>query len=151
MALAVCISAGAVWTAHAGELSLEIGSPVATRDFRAKAAVFAVRSKGCADLASFKLSGAAEGVVSGDRQTVPLKRILAMPTAGVFAVVREWPLEGAWVVSLVAECGEATAGALVPVGERTFVRETAKFFPRAATSEEIEAGLRGQSRSVTVP
>ena len=142
LALAVYVGAGCVWPALAAEFSLEIGSPVAAGDFRAKAAVFAVRSKGCAEPASLKLSGAAEGLVDGERRTVPLVRIVSMPAPGVFAVVREWPLEGSWVISLVGECGQAKAGALVPVGEKTFLRESSKFFPRAATSEEIEVALK---------
>ena len=129
--------------------SLDIGSAVATGSFRAKAAVFAVRSKGCADLASFKLSGAAEGLVNGQRQTVPLANIPAMPTPGVFAIPYQWPREGVWVVSLTGRCGEAAAGALVPIGRNTFERESSQFFPRAATSEEIEASLQALSKPLS--
>jgi hypothetical protein len=133
----------------AEDFSLAIGSPVAAGDFRAKAAVLAVRSRGCADPADLELSGAAEGLTGGRRQTVPLTHIIAMPAPGVFAVPHEWPREGAWVVHLIGRCGEATAGALVPIGRKTFLRESSKFFPRAAAGEEIEAALEALTKALS--
>jgi hypothetical protein len=135
-------------TARGEEFSLAIGSPVAAGNFRAKAAVFAVRSKGCAEPAKAEVSGAAEGLVGGERRTLPLARILAMPTPGVFTVSQEWPPEGAWVVNLTARCDVAAAGALVPIGPKGFERESSKFFSRPAGKQEIEAAVQAHADSV---
>jgi hypothetical protein len=142
LVLTACLSLLCAQALPAQEFSLEIGSPVAAANFRAKMAVFAVRSKGCSEPAKAEVSGTAEGLVNGERRAVPLLHILAMPTPGVFTVSQEWGPEGAWVVNLTARCDEAKAGALVPIGPKGFLRESAKFYPRAAEKQEIETALK---------
>jgi hypothetical protein len=148
VALAACLSLACAQAALAEEFSLDIGSPVAAGSFRAKTAVFAVRSKGCAEAAKAELSGTAEGLAGGERRTVALLRIVAMPTPGVFTVSQEWGPEGIWVVSLTGRCDAATAGALVPVGPKGFVRESSQFFSRSANKEEIEAALQSHAEKL---
>jgi hypothetical protein len=128
-------------------LFADIGSAVAAGNFRAKNALFAVRSKGCAQPGKTELRGTAEGLVDGERRTVQLKHVTAMPTPGVFTVVQEWPPMGVWVVNLIAQCGESTASALVPIGPKGFVRESSKFFARPAAHEEITESLQGLAAS----
>src|SRR5579864_7752201 len=118
-----------------------IGNPVASQDFQAKAAAFVFRTEGCAEPAKSQISGTAEGVVKGARRSVALK-VMATSKPGVYAVYHTWPGEGDWVVSLKGTCASASAGAIVPIGPRGFVRESAKFFPRAATDAEIDASLK---------
>jgi len=121
----------------------EIGNPVAAQDFVAKTAAFAFRTEGCADPAKAQVSATAEGLVRGERRSAEAK-IATMRRPGVYAVYQtgEWGNEGRWVVVLKGVCGKETAGAIVPMGRRDFVRESAKFFPRAATAAEIEASLK---------
>jgi hypothetical protein len=45
------------------------------------------------------LSGTAEGLVNGARRSVPLK-LEATSTPGVFAVRKQWPSEGTWVLKV---------------------------------------------------
>jgi hypothetical protein len=45
-------------------------------------------------------------------------------------------------VNLRGACAGETAGALVPIGPKGFIRESSKFFPRPATGAEIEAALK---------
>jgi hypothetical protein len=45
-------------------------------------------------------------------------------------------------VNLKGTCGGASAGAIIPVGPRGFVRESSKFFSRPATEAEIESSLK---------
>jgi hypothetical protein len=142
MTLAMYLVLTCAQALRAGEFSLAIGPPVAAGSFRAKAAVFAVRSKGCAEPSGLELSGTAEGLLHGERRSIPLQRILAMPAPGVYTVSQEWGPPGAWVVSLTGRCGQATAGALVPIGEKGFLRESLKFFPHPAANEEIDEALR---------
>jgi len=118
-----------------------IGSPVASQDFQAKTAAFVFRTDGCADPAKPQIAGTAEGLVKGARQSVTLK-VVASSKPGVYAVFQNWPAEGVWVVNLKGACGTANAGAIVPVGPKGFIRESSKFFARAATDAEINDSLK---------
>jgi hypothetical protein len=130
--------------AFAEGFTFTIGSPVASQDFRAKAAAFVFRTDGCAEPAKAQISGTAEGLVKGVRRSMALK---VMPAAkpGIYAVFQNWPGEGDWIVNLRGVCTSETAGALVPMGPKGFIRESAKFFPRAATNAEVEASLKALS------
>ena len=118
-----------------------IGNPVASQDFRVKAAAFVFRTGGCAEPAKPQIGGTAEGLVNGGRRSVPLK---VAPTSkpGVYAVYQNWPAEGSWVVNLKGTCASATAGAIVPIGPNGFIRESSRFLNRPATDAEIDASLR---------
>ena len=64
----------------------------------------------------------------------------------MYAVNQDWPAEGAWIVNLKGFCDRANTGALVPIGPHGFIRESAKFFPRAATDAEIETSLKALAK-----
>jgi hypothetical protein len=128
--------------ALAAGFTFSIGSPVAAQDFRAsKTAAFVFRTEGCADPAKPQITGTAEGLVKGVRQSVTLK-LVETSKPGVYAVNQNWPAEGAWVVALKGMCADANAGAIVPIGPNGFIRESSKFFPRPATNAEIETSLK---------
>jgi hypothetical protein len=127
--------------ALADGFTFTLGSPVAAEDFRAKGATFVFRTEGCAEPAKSQINGTAEGIVKGARRSVALK-VAALSKPGVYAVYQNWPAEGEWVVNLKGTCGEANAGAVVPIGPKGFIRESSKFFPRPATDAEIEASLK---------
>jgi hypothetical protein len=143
LGIAACLMAA---LAFAEEFSFTIGSPVAAQDFRAKTAAFVFRTQGCPDPSKAQISASAEGLVKGARRSVALK-VDAMSRPGVYAVYQSWPSGGQWVVNLRGTCNDANAGAIVPIGPKGFVRESAKFFPRAATHVEIEASLKALSQS----
>jgi hypothetical protein len=121
-----------------------LGSPVAAQDFQFKSAAFVFRTEGCAAPEKPQLSGAAEGLVAGARRSVAL-RVMTTAKAGVYAIGQSWPPEGKWVVVLKGTCGTQSAGAVVPMGPKGFVRESAKFFPRAPGEADIEASLKALS------
>jgi hypothetical protein len=131
--------------AVADGFTFTIGSPVAAQDYQAKTAAFVFRTEGCAEPATSQIGGTAEGLVNGGRRSVALK-VMAMSRPGVYAVPQNWPAEGDWVVILNGACASASAGAIVPIGPRGFVRESSKFFRRPVTSPEIETALRELSR-----
>jgi len=137
----VIVAMTAAASAHASGFTFTLGSPVAAHDYRAKTAAFVFRTEGCADTAKAEISATAEGLLKGSRRSAPLK-VMPMQSSGVYAVYQSWPGEGAWVVNLRGACGDANAGAIVPIGPKGFIRESAKFFPRAATNAEIEASLK---------
>jgi hypothetical protein len=127
--------------AFAEGFTFTIASPVAARDFQVKSAAFVFRTEGCADPAKAQIDAIAEGRTKGVRRSVPLK---VVPTSkpGVFALYQGWPAEGEWVVNLKGVCANASAGAIIPIGPKGFIRESSKFYPRAATDAEIETALK---------
>ncbi len=139
LGIAVCVLAT---LALGQEFKFTIGSPVASQDFQAKGAAFVFRTEGCAEPAKSQIGGTAEGLVKGARRSVALKVMAAASKPGVYAVYQSWPAEGDWVVNLKGTCASASAGALIPVGPKGFVRESSKFFKRAATASEIDAALK---------
>lgn len=134
-------AACAVAVALAEGFTFTIGSPVASQDFRSKAAAFVFRTDGCADPTKSHISGSAEGFTKGARQSVALK-IMATPRPGVYAVYQTWPAEGKWVVNLKGTCNDSNAGAIIPIGANGFIRDSSRFFARPATDAEIEASLQ---------
>jgi hypothetical protein len=136
-------------SAFAGDFKLAIGNPIAAtipgadtaRASKVKGAVFAIRTEGCADPAKAQITGTAEGLVNGMRQSVAL-RLVPGGTPGVYVVSQEWPPQGAWVVSLNGSCEAAKAGALVPIGPQGYLRESSKFFPRSTTEADINVSLK---------
>jgi hypothetical protein len=130
----------AAW-AHPGTFAFTIGNPVASQDFHFKTAAFVFRTESCADPAKAQISASAEGIVKGARQSVALK-VMTASKPGVYAVTQSWPAEGDWVVSLRGTCGSASAGAIVPMGPKGFLRESLEFYARPVTDAEIDASLK---------
>lgn len=131
--------------AAAQGFSFTIGSPVASQDFQFKSAPFVFRTEGCADSAKLQISASAEGIVKGARRSVTLK-VSPGSKPGIYGVNQTWPAEGQWVVILKGACSALTTSAIVPIGPKGFIRESSKFFSRAATEGEIEASLRTLSQ-----
>jgi hypothetical protein len=125
-------------TVLAEGFSFTIGNPVAAQDFRAKGAAFVFRTEGCSQSPS--VTATAEGLTNQRRSSVAL-RIAPLAAPGVFAVYRNWPVEGQWVVNLVGTCGTAAAGAIVAVGPQGLLREQSTFFPHRPSAAEIDKAL----------
>jgi hypothetical protein len=143
--LRICIAACAVTALALAEgFTFSIGSPVASQDFHMKAAAFVFRTEGCAEPAKAQIAATAEGLVKGARRSVVLK-IVAGTKPNIYGIYQNWPAEGDWVVSLKGTCGNASAGAIVPIGPKGFIRESSKFFPRPATDIEISDSLKALS------
>jgi hypothetical protein len=125
----------------AQEFSIQIAGPVAAQNYQVKSSAFVFRTTGCAEPAKPVVTAKAEGKVSGERRSIPLK-VAQVPTPGVYAVFRQWPAEGTWIVNITGYCGSASTAALVATSAKGFVRESSKFFPRSATESEIESALK---------
>ncbi|HWW88652.1 MAG TPA: hypothetical protein VNZ26_33890 [Vicinamibacterales bacterium] len=141
-----------VMTAVVGAIGLAegfgftIASPVAAQDFQVKSAAFVFRAERCAQPTQLEVSGTAEGLVDGRRQSVAVK-VMTSSKPGVYAVPPSWPAHGNWVVSLKGTCAGERAGAIVPIGDQGFIRESTKFFSRPATDAEIGEALTALARS----
>lgn len=129
---------------------LEIGPPIAagtgtpiTKQFKNKV-VLAVRPRVCDNLSSVQISGTAEGLVNGARQSLPLELIPVNPSEGIYAVRRQWPENGHWVLQLNGTCPnpKASASTLVPMNGFTFIREKTRVLREPATRQQVEALLK---------
>ena len=140
-ALLTAVLVGTVSTiALAEEFRLGIGPAIAGAPKGAKKGFMAVRVEGCPDPSRASISGTAEGLVGGRRQTVPLNLIGLSP--GVYSVPHNWSQDGTWVLHFSGSYQNLKASALVPIGPSGFMREPSKFLPRPATAAEVDAALR---------
>jgi hypothetical protein len=143
-------AASLVATVSAGTMfRLEVGPPVAAgTNYKLKGAVFVVRALVCDDLEGARVTATAEGIVNGSRQSVPL-RLLPVNTPGVYAVERQWPVDGHWVVHLEGTCPspKAAASTIVPMRQSTFIREKTKVMVEPATRKQIDAALADLQRT----
>lgn len=129
----------------AQDFSIQIASPVAAQSHQMKRSAFVFRTVGCAD-AKPEVSATAEGRVEGQRRSVPLK-VVPAPTANVFAISREWPNQGVWIVNIKARCASRAAGALVATDAKGIVRESSTILDHTATEAEIEASLNSGKKT----
>src|SRR4030095_9930781 len=90
-----------VTAANAGTMfRLEIGPPIAAGNLKDlkkadKKAVLAVRALVCDDLANVQITGTAEGLVNGARQSLPLVLSEANKAEAIYFVSQQWPDTGA--------------------------------------------------------
>jgi hypothetical protein len=92
------------------------------------------------------VSGTADGLVSGERRSLPLE-IAPAGVAGLYVVRRQWPQEGVWVLRITLDQGHGRVTAVVGVGasgEVNLVRVPtgAGSMPRPASDAEVGAMLR---------
>ena len=122
----------------AGGFYLELGNPAANSDPKAKGAVLVTRFTGCHEPEKGVLEAVAVGVVNGQRQTLPL-RVTALSQSGMYAVARQWPTEGKWVVQLTGRHPQhnVPTSLLVRVKGDSFERKDAKYMMRLATPQEL--------------
>ena len=142
-------------TAVAGTMfRLEIGPPVAagtgSKVLKTKGkVVLAVRALVCNDLANVQISGTAEGVRNGNRQSVQLDLLEVDKAQAIYAVQYQWPDDGSWVLQLKATCSnpKAEASTLVPMNKTAFIREKTTVLVEPATKKQIEDAVRDLARS----
>ena len=133
---------------------LEIGPPIAagtgptTPQFKKKV-VLVVRPRVCDNPAAVQITGTAEGLVNGMRQSLPLTLIAVNQAEGVYAVQQQWPDSGQWLLQLSGSCPspKASASTLVPMKGSTFVREKTEVLREPATRQQVETALAALVRS----
>jgi len=82
----------------AGGFYLSLEMPTNAHAQQAKDAVLLVESYGCHQPEHAVISASAEGFVKGQRETIELK--LYPLSKGVYAIKRQWPAEGIWLVAV---------------------------------------------------
>lgn len=133
---------------------IEIGSTAAlgmNKKFKdsPKKLVVAVRAVVCEDLATVRITGTAEGLVNGTRQSLPLTLTAVDPAAAVYAIAQQWPQEGTWVLHLKGSCStpKADASTLVAVTRGTFLRDKSQVLREPATPKQIEDAVAALART----
>lgn len=135
------LAAGSVMVATAGGFWLSIQNPVTVKDAAAKNAVVLVRVDGCNNPAEATVSGTAEGVIGGQRRSIPLK-LEPVSQPGTFAVAPQWPAEGVWVLALRGKLANFETGALVRLTPGKFEKQSSELFRRGIKAEDIESALK---------
>jgi hypothetical protein len=138
--------------ALAGGFQLSVETPTGSTDAQLKDAVLIARTYGCHQPADAKLSATAEGFVGGSRKSLPLE--LRSIGSGVYAIKRQWPSEGTWVLALTGAYNGMTSSVLVELGPNGNVHPDtrlqegslkgvhAKGARRTWAAQEIDAALR---------
>jgi hypothetical protein len=100
------------------------------------------------------LSGTAEGIVNGRRQSMKLE-IVETGKPGVYAVRYQPAGQGVWVLAINMGTGEGAAGMLATIGKNgelgsvqvpsTTAEGGRWVIPRAVTQQDVNSALRAQT------
>ncbi|MFL6350547.1 MAG: hypothetical protein ACJ74Z_01670 [Bryobacteraceae bacterium] len=126
----------------AGGFALQIGKPSTNPEAQAKKAVLVVRGYACVAPKSTSVSATADGFVNGKRQSIPLK-LIPLSGESTYALTRQWPKEGKWVITLV-EANPAFGSrpsAIVKVDGDGVDCSAITRFPEPPSTEQVEAAL----------
>ena len=138
------------FTALAGGFQLSVEFPNGA-DPEMRDAALVIRTFGCQVPADAKLTATAEGIVRGERQSLPLE--LKATSTGVYTLRQQWPSEGRWVVAITGNYHGITNSLLVDTGrdgkiEAEFLKEGKQSRVRRAgrkfTPSEIVDALKGR-------
>ncbi len=149
--LAVAAIAVGAFAAFAGPPWMSIEYPANPHDTTTRGAFLVVNTYHHGDPAAMALQGSAEGVVRGERRSIPL-RFGATGRRGSHALTRQWPTEGKWVLSIQLREGDSVgASALVVLGADgtpsnvsvPTTRDGPWHVPRAHTAAELASALAG--------
>lgn len=125
----------------AGGFVLQIGKPSGNPEALAKNAALVVHGYACAEPEKTTVSGSAEGIVNGKRESAALK-LIPISGQGMYAVTRQWPGDGKWVVTITMtnpRFGQQSAILRVDGAAVDWAGITR--LSRAPTSEDVEAAL----------
>ena len=118
LALTAVLVATAATVAIAGPPWIAIEYPVNPHDPNTRGAFLTVRTYHHGDLMAYEISGTAEGLVNGKRQTVRLD-IRRLPQAGMYVVKWQKPAQGEWALVISTQRdGQFMASALVDIDSR---------------------------------
>lgn len=91
--LVLALALGSAITAYAGGFWISTQNPTTVKDPAAKNAVVLVRVDGCHNPADAAVTATAEGLVNGQRRSIPLK-LEPVSQPGTYAVAPQWPAGG---------------------------------------------------------
>jgi hypothetical protein len=124
----------------AGGFWLQMGTPDASPDAKAKNAALVVRATGCHDPATAQVSGVAIRMVDGKKHITPLN-LVTMKEPGSFAVLRDWPADAAVTLEFIGHNAGMSTSMLVRARGESVEKTSAKFYSHEPTAEEEMALL----------
>lgn len=146
-----------VTTALAGPPWLSIELPANPYDRLTRGAIALVRTYHHGGPVQLQVRGTAEGLVDGERVTLPLELVAAGPT-GVYAIRADLPSRGSWILVVRGGAEEGGVTAIVDLGPDGAIRAVDvptrggnPPIPRAITGPEIDARLRSLAAAPTTP
>ena len=142
---AAALLASAAVPALAGGFFVLLANPEASSQAKAAGAVVTIKLAGCHEPEKANVTAVAIGKIDGQRQSVPLT-LTKLSEPGMYAVTRQWPEKGNWVLQFIATDGERVASTLVAAGSGGIDREKAVMGMRPASESEI-AGLLAKAQT----
>jgi hypothetical protein len=124
----------------AGGFFLQMGTPEASPEAKAKNAALVIRATGCHDPATAEVTGVVIQMVNGRKQTTPLK-LIPMKEPGTFAVMRDWQGDAPVMLEFVGHQAGASTSMLVRARGESVEKASAKFYTHEPTDEEEMALL----------
>lgn len=118
--LALVLVVPLAWTspeppAPMGAPWIALEAPANPMDPATRDAAFVVRAYYHERPVGYEVTGTAEGLVDGRRESIELD-VRATSQPGVYAVIRNWPDEGRWVVNLASGTPNAPVTLLAELG-----------------------------------
>lgn len=144
-------------TALAGPPWLSIELPANPYDRLTRGAIALVRTYHHGGPVQLQVRGTAEGLVDGERVSLPLELVAAGPT-GVYAIRADLPSRGSWILVVRGGAEEGGVTAIVDLGPDGAIRAVDvptrgenPPIPRAITGPEIDARLRSLAAAPSNP
>lgn len=142
--------------AHAGPPWIAVEYPANPFTNATRGALLLVRTYHHGEAVSYPLSGTAEGLVQGQRRSMPLN-FEPTGTAGLYALRFEKPAEGVWVLVASLGTGEGRIGALIGLDQAGQVasvevpthRQDNWVIPEAVTPGAVDAALQAQTAELS--
>ena len=154
-ALAASASYAHARAAVAGPPWISIETPVNPYDATTKGAFLVVHAFHHGESVAYPVSGTAEGIVNGQRKSIPLT-FTATSRTGAYALRKQWGDTGVWtLVITVKQAENDLAQAIVEVGADgtvsrvqvpTRVGERNMTLPSVVSAQEIDSALRERAR-----
>lgn len=150
LAAVVTLAAATASPAWAGPPWLSIEFPANPMNKSAQGAYLLVHTFHHEQVATFVVEARAEGIVNGQRKTLPLT-LERTDREGVYALKQTWPQTGDWVIVIVGAPGDGSVTALVSIadgnlrGIRVPTRQIENgrwTVPTQVTQADIESELR---------
>ncbi len=149
--LTMVVSAVAI----AGPPWIAIEYPVNPHDAGTRGALLTVRTYHHGELMSYDVTGTAEGIIDGRRQSMPLD-IRRLTQTGMYAVRWQKPAQGTWVLVITSkQNGSHAATALVTINAQGQVAEVSVpsdliengrwRVPRKVAAAEVDAMLKANA------
>lgn len=146
--MSILAALAAATVSLAGGFYLQVAAPDSKE---AQGAVLLVRAYGCVTPEDAELVATAEGIVQGERRSIKLE--LTHRGAGVYAIRRQWPQEGVWVLAIngAYKAKGMSASALVTLSPSGQIQSKDKgvevrYSPRRLAKQDIDSALSAAQR-----